>query len=106
MTMAQHSQALEREASADRLVPAPVVWAARATLAPGARQDEAVALAPQEALALAAAVPRVARAAEAAQVALAAELAEVALVEAAQPVHPEPAQSTAEGIRTARVPSH
>jgi hypothetical protein len=94
MTMERPSQALERQA--ERLVPAPVAWAARAVAPPAARQDKVVALAArQEAPALAAGVPWVARAAEA---------AEGAPVEAALAVELEPAQSTAERAKTARAP--
>jgi fused signal recognition particle receptor len=106
MTMAQHSQALEREAPADRLVPpALVARAARAVPAPGARQGKAVALeALREALALAAEAAKVALAAEAAKVARAAQAAEVArAAQAAPAAHLEPARSTAEGIQTVRV---
>ena len=97
MTMAQRSQPLERQASAERLVPAPVAWAARAVSAQGARQGAAVAQeARQEAPALVAGVPQGARAAEA---------AELAPVEAAQStVEREPAQSTAARVKTARAP--
>jgi len=67
MTMAQRSQPLGRQASAERLVATPVARAARAVSAQGARQGAAVAQeARQEAPALAG-VPQGARAAEAAE---------------------------------------